>query len=87
MREFYDDSEKSDNSQSWNYFLSYFNLLADVGMNRNKFAKLYVEDNFSLDILCSVLEDTDCLDTHAIEPFLKLIHFAYVDCQHYTPIR
>jgi inositol 1,4,5-triphosphate receptor type 1/inositol 1,4,5-triphosphate receptor type 3 len=56
-------------------------------MNRNKFAKKYVEENFSLDILCSVLEDPDCLETNAIEPFLKLIHFAYVDCQHYTPIR
>ena len=68
-----------DDSQSWTYFLSYFNLLADVGMNRNKFAKMYVEANFSLDILCSVLEDPDCMETNAIEPFLKLIHFSYVD--------
>lgn len=22
-----------------------------------------------------------------MEAFLKLIHFAYIDCQHYTPIR
>jgi len=67
--------------------LSYFNLLGDVCANRNKFAKKYVEDNFTLDILCSVLEDPDCLSTNAIEPFLKMIHFAYVDSQNYTPIR
>lgn len=34
-----------------------------------------------------MIEDPDCLSTNAIEPFLKMIHFAYVDCQHYTPIR
>jgi hypothetical protein len=32
-----------------------------------------------LDILCSVLEDPDCVDTNCIEPFLKLIHFSYID--------
>ena len=77
----------SDELQSWNYFLSYFNLLGDVCANRNKFAKEYVENNFSLETLCTVIEDPDCLLTNAIEPFLKVLHFAYIDCQFYTPIR
>lgn len=77
----------ADDLQSWNYFQSYFNLLSDVCANRNKFAKKYVEENFPLSILCSLIEDKEALNLNVLEPFLKLILMAYVDCQHYTPIR
>jgi inositol 1,4,5-triphosphate receptor type 1/inositol 1,4,5-triphosphate receptor type 3 len=80
LKEFNEESLQNDDLQSWSYFLSYFNLLSDVCMNRNKFAKKYVEENFSLSILCSVIEDPDCMETNSIEPFLKLIHFAYINC-------
>jgi inositol 1,4,5-triphosphate receptor type 1/inositol 1,4,5-triphosphate receptor type 3 len=55
--------------------------------NRNKFAKRYVEEIFPLNILCCIIEDPESIATNAIEPFLKLVHMAYIDCQHYTPIR
>jgi inositol 1,4,5-triphosphate receptor type 1/inositol 1,4,5-triphosphate receptor type 3 len=61
--------------------------MGDICANRNKFAKIYVEENYPLDILCSMIEDVDCSSTNAHEPFLKVIHFAYIDCLHYTPIR
>lgn len=63
------------------------NLLGDVCTNRNKFAKKYVEEHFSLETLCSILEDPDTIQLNAIEPILKVIHGAYLDCQYYTPIR
>lgn len=56
------------------------NLLGDISINRNKFAKKYVEDNFSLDTLCSILEDPVSSELNAIEPILKVIHGAYLDC-------
>lgn len=77
----------ADDLQSWSYFISYFNLLGDVCANRNKSAKRYVDENLSLNVLCSLIEDPDCTQTNAIEPFLKLVHMAFIDCLHYTPIR
>lgn len=62
-------------------------MLGDVCANRNRFAKKYVEESFSLNILCCLIEDPDCTETNAVEPFLKLVHMAFIDCLHYTPIR
>jgi len=56
----------ADDLQSWNYFLSYFDLLGDVCANRNKFAKKYVEENFPLGILCCIVEDPESFETNAI---------------------
>jgi len=80
LKELYLESQEKDELQTWNYFLSYMNLLGDVSINRNKFAKKYVEENFSLDTLCSILEDPVSSELNAIEPILKVIHGAYLDC-------
>jgi hypothetical protein len=78
IAEFYEDSEIADDLQSWNYFLSYFNLLADLCQNRNKFAKKYVEENFQLPTLCTLIEDSECERVNATEPFLKVV-FAIIN--------
>lgn len=43
--------------------------------------------NYQLSILCSILEDPETNEVNAIEPFLKLIHTAFIDCQSFSPIR
>lgn len=87
LQQLHDESERIDELQTWNYFLSYFNLLGDVCANRNKFGKKFVEEHFGLDVLCSIVEDPLAQQLNVIEPVLKVIHGAYIDCQHYTPIR
>lgn len=67
--------------------MAYINLLSDICQNRNKFGKKYIQENFDLAVLCAILEDPETARVNAIEPFLRLIHTAYIDCQHYTPIR
>jgi hypothetical protein len=43
----YKESEESDCSQTWNYFLAYMNLLADICFGRNFEAKKYVESQLT----------------------------------------
>ncbi|KAM3129578.1 hypothetical protein pb186bvf_018329 [Paramecium bursaria] len=83
LQQFYNDSYNNDGLQTWNYFLSYISLLSDICLNRNKFGRKYVQDNFTLQILCSLLEQ----EGEQQESILKLIHTSYIDCQEFTPIR
>jgi inositol 1,4,5-triphosphate receptor type 1/inositol 1,4,5-triphosphate receptor type 3 len=76
-----------DDLQSWNYFIAYINLLSDICINRNKHTKQFVDQNFPLETLCSVIEDDENRELNIIEPFLKLIHHAYIDCHHYPSLR
>ncbi|CAD8077595.1 unnamed protein product [Paramecium sonneborni] len=86
LKEFFENS-KNEELQTWNYFLAYINLLSDICQNRNIQATDYVNENYQLSILCSILEDPETEQINAIDPFLKLIHSAFIDCSIFAPIR
>ncbi|CAD8053653.1 unnamed protein product [Paramecium sonneborni] len=80
FEEFYRESQKIDSFQQWNYFQSYFDLLGDICMKRNKQAKKYVDDNFPLQILLKILIEAEKNQRFSImRPLLKLIRYAYID--------
>ncbi|CAD8065958.1 unnamed protein product [Paramecium primaurelia] len=87
LKEFYDQSQKQDDLQTWNYFLAYINLLSDICQNRNQQGTNYVNEFYQLSVLCSILEDPETEQVNAIDPFLKLIHSAFIDFSQFAPIR
>lgn len=40
-----------------------------------------------LDLLCGLIEDTASVETNAIESFLKLMQYCYIENNDYQPIR
>ncbi|CAD8078308.1 unnamed protein product [Paramecium sonneborni] len=87
LKEYHDLSQQQDYLQTWNYFLAYINLLSDICQNRNKQGTNYVCEFYQLSVLCSILEDPETDQINAIDPFLKLIHSAFIDCSRFAPIR
>ena len=67
--------------------MAYFDLLSDISINRNTAAKRFIDDNFPLDLLCCLIEDPNNVIINAIEPFIKIIHYGYIDCDLYPSVR
>lgn len=67
--------------------MAYFDLLSDICMNRNTAAKTFIDANFSLEILCCIIEEEINANLNAIEPFIKIIHYGFLDCDLYPNVR
>ncbi|CAK78094.1 unnamed protein product (macronuclear) [Paramecium tetraurelia] len=87
LKEFHDYSQMQDDLQTWNYFLAYINLLSDICQNRNKQGTNYVHQFYELSVLSTILQDPETEQINAIDPFLKLIHSAFIDSSLFAPIR
>ncbi|CAD8049274.1 unnamed protein product [Paramecium sonneborni] len=80
LEQFYKSSVMNDNLEYWNYFISYFDLLGDVAMNRFLQAKEFIDENYSLEIFCKILHEAQSFHMfNLMKPFLKLIRYAYID--------
>ncbi|KAM3147677.1 hypothetical protein pb186bvf_000005 [Paramecium bursaria] len=80
FQDFYNESLQQDDLQQWNYFLSYFKLLGEVCMKRNKQAQKFVEEHFPLEILNKILQQSiRYTQFNILSPFIDLVRYAYID--------
>ncbi|CAD8133692.1 unnamed protein product [Paramecium octaurelia] len=88
LEQFYKSSLMNDNLEYWNYFISYFDLLGDVAMNRFAQAKEFIDQNYSLEIFCMILHEAQSYHMfNLMKPFLKLIRYAYIDTPPYQKFK
>lgn len=72
LTQFYEESKRRDAHQSWQYFVSFVNLLADICCGRNGASQEAVSQAVPLDVLCSLIEDEAAQQTSSLEVFLKV---------------
>lgn len=71
-------------SETWIYMVEYINLLADLCFGRNKIVKNYLEKQFELSVLISLLQEPSLNDAYVA--VLRFIHYLYVEGADYYPV-
>lgn len=70
----------------WNYFLQYLNLLADVCVDRNSTPLDHVLANLPLKTLAEFLQEKIVRKRLLHQPFIRLVHHAFVEMDNYKEI-
>jgi inositol 1,4,5-triphosphate receptor type 1/inositol 1,4,5-triphosphate receptor type 3 len=70
----------------WNYFMQYLNLLADVCVNRNSTPLDYISKNLPLKMLEKFLHEKLTRSELLHQPFVRLVHHAFVETEKYKEI-
>lgn len=70
----------------WTYFMRYLNLLADVCVQRNKIPLEYIEGSLQLSTLVAFLHQSTVKKNLLFQPFIRLVHHAYIETSKYEEI-
>ena len=70
----------------WSYFMQYLNLLADICVQRNMDPLRYIEKNLQLKTLVAFLHEATVKKNLLFQPFIRLVHHAFVETSSYEEI-
>ena len=70
----------------WGYFMQYLNLLADLCVQRNTVPLLYINQNLPLKTLVAFLHEATVKKNLLFQPFIRLVHHAFVETSDYEEI-
>jgi hypothetical protein len=70
----------------WAYFMQYLNLLADLCVQRNTVPLPYINQNLPLKTLVAFLQETTVKRKLLFQPFIRLVHHAFVETSDYEEI-
>ncbi len=84
LKEFYVSSNETDVKQTWQFFMSCLNLMADICYGRNQKAKTFIECYIKLNQLCKILENEEVKEIgidskDLLRAILRIINYAFVD--------
>lgn len=70
----------------WSYFMQYLNLLADVCVKRNESPLEYIKKSLPLKTLVAFLHESTVKKNLLFQPFIRLVHHAFVENSNYEEI-
>ena len=70
----------------WSYFMQYLNLLADICVQRNKIPLEYIKKSLQLKTLVAFLHEATVKKNLLFQPFIRLVHHAFVETSSYEEI-
>ena len=70
----------------WSYFMQYLNLLADLCVQRNTVPLHYINHNLPLKTLVAFLHESTVKRNLLFQPFIRLVHHAFVETSEYEEI-
>lgn len=70
----------------WAYFMQYLNLLADLCVQRNPIPLSYIVSNLPLKTLVAFLYEATVKKNLLFQPFIRLVHHAFVENSDYEEI-
>jgi inositol 1,4,5-triphosphate receptor type 1/inositol 1,4,5-triphosphate receptor type 3 len=70
----------------WSYFMQYLNLLADICVQRNEKPLEYIKKSLPLKTLVAFLHENTVKKNLLFQPFIRLVHHAFVETSAYEEI-